>query len=237
MLKTILRQSWAQQGVAALAASYLRFVRATARIVCEPHDLYARVEPDMPIIMAMWHGEHITTPLMTKPHHRIKVLISRHRDGEINAQTILRLGLSVIRGSGSHGPVALHKRGAAAMIEMIKALDEGWNISTTADIPKVAKKSGRGIVLLGKLSGRPIYPVMAVASRRIAFARAWDHAKFPLPFARVALVLGSPIHVAKDADEAALEEARLAVENGLNLAMARAYALADNKQAEQAGHD
>ena len=39
------------------------------------------------------------------------------------------------------------------------------------------------------------------------------------------MVLGDAIHVAKDADDAALEAARLAVEAGLNDVHARAYAM------------
>lgn len=231
MLKNLLRQSWAQSIVAAIVAAYMRFVRTTARIVHEPEDLYRLVEAQMPVIMAMWHGEHITSPLMVLPHHRIKVLISRHRDGEINARTIERLGIGVIRGSGSHGRVELRKRGAGALRDMVDALQTGWNVASTADVPKIAKKAGRGIVLLGKLSGRPIYPVAAVAARRIAFNRAWDQAKLPLPFSRVALVLGDPIRVASDADDQALESARLAVESELDRIMARAYELADQRVA------
>ena len=227
MLKSLLRQPWAQSAIAALVATYIRLVRRTARMIRAPDNLYPLVEADMPVIMAMWHGEHITTPLMVLPHHRIKVLISRHRDGEINAKTIQRLGIGVIRGSGSHGQTALHKRGAGALRDMLSALESGANVASTADVPKIAKKAGRGIVLLAKLSGRPIYPVASVASRRLTFHRAWDKAKLPLPFARVALILGEPIRVAGDADEAQLEEARLAVENELNRITKQGYALAD----------
>lgn len=227
MLKSLLRQPWALACVAALAAAYIRFVRATARLVFEPPDLYGHVEPQMPAIFALWHGEHLALPLMVLPHHRFKVLISRHRDGEINAQTIQRLGIGVIRGSGSHGAVALHKRGAGAFRDMMSALEDGWNVASTADVPKIAKTAGRGIILLARASGRPIYPAMAVAARRVTFSRAWDQAKLPLPFSRVALVLGPPISVPSDADEAAMEAARLEVEAGLNAAMTKAYALAD----------
>lgn len=230
MLKSLLRKPWVQAAIAAIAAFYMRLVRSTARIICHPNDLYQQVEPAMPIIMAMWHGEHLTSPLMVLPHHKIKVLISHHRDGEINARTIKLLGIDVIRGSGSHGQAALHKRGAGAMRDMLRALENGWNVASTADVPKVAKKAGRGIVLLAKLSGRPIYPVMAVAKSRLAFPRAWDHAKVPLPFSRVALVLGQPISVAVDADDGQLEHARQTVETALNAAMAQAYAMVESNQ-------
>jgi len=232
MLKPLLRRPWVISTLTVILAAYIRFVRATARLVREPDDLYAIVERNQPVIFAMWHGEHLTSPLMVLPQHRIKVLISRHRDGEINAQTIQRLGIGVIRGSGSHGTTIAQKRGAAAMRDMLSALQEGWNVASTADVPKIAKKAGRGLPLLAKLSGRPIYPVMPVASRRFTFKRAWDKAKLPLPFARVALVLGNPVHVPADADEDGLEAARLAIESELNRVMERAYGLAEGKRLE-----
>ena len=42
----------------------------------------------MPAIIAMWHGQHFMAPFIKRkdPRHRTKVLISRHRDGEINAR-------------------------------------------------------------------------------------------------------------------------------------------------------
>ena len=33
----------------------------------------------------MWHGQHFMSPFFWREQHRVKVLISRHRDGEINA--------------------------------------------------------------------------------------------------------------------------------------------------------
>ncbi len=47
-----------------------------------------------------------------------------------------------------------------------------------------------------------------------------------MPFSKLAYVVGPLIHVAPDADEAALEAARAEVERYLNLTTQRAYALA-----------
>jgi 3-deoxy-D-manno-octulosonic-acid transferase len=56
-----------------------------------------------------------------------------------------------------------------------------------------------------------------------------------MPFSKLAVVGGDPIFVAVDADDAAMEKARLAVENSLNAVTARAYALA--KQSDQQASD
>jgi hypothetical protein len=94
----------------------------------------------------------------------------------------------------------------------------------TADVPKVARIAGLGIVTLGRISGRPIVPVAVVTSRRIDF-NSWDRASIGLPFGRGAIVIGDSIHVAPDADAQAMERARLAVQDGLDSVHARAYAL------------
>ena len=66
----------------------------------EPPDVYARIDAELPVIVAMWHGQHFMAPFMRRPGDRGKVLISRHRDGEINAIAAERLGIETIRGSG-----------------------------------------------------------------------------------------------------------------------------------------
>ena len=96
-----------QAALAITAAEYLRLVWKTSSFVTEPEDIYQRVTPDLPVILAMWHGQHFLIPFIKRPHHRAKVLISRHRDGELNARVAERLGIGTIRGSGHLGTVAL----------------------------------------------------------------------------------------------------------------------------------
>jgi lysophospholipid acyltransferase (LPLAT)-like uncharacterized protein len=107
---------------------------------------------------------------------------------------------------------------------MLRALDGGEMIVMTADVPKIARRCGEGIVTLAKLSGRPIVPVAVVTSRRREFD-SWDHSFIGLPFGRGAMVLGEPIFVADGADDEALERARKTVEASLDAVHARAYEL------------
>ena len=111
---------------------------------------------------------------------------------------------------------------------MVRTLAGGYTVVMTADVPKVSRRAGMGIVTLARLSGRPIYPLAVVTSRRFDF-RSWDRASLGKPFGRGAMVLGDPIHVARAADDAALEAARLAVERGLDAVHDRAYALGGDR--------
>ena len=210
-------------------ARYLRFVTKTSRIIFEPENVHDRIDADLPVIFAMWHGQHGLVPLMRKPDHRAKVLFSRHRDGEINAIAAQRLGLGTIRGSGDHGPEFGRKGGVAAFRQMLEALEEGYSMALTADVPKVSRVAGLGIIKLAQKSGRPIYPV-AVATKRRVELDSWDRSVINLPFSRGACVVGDPIRVAADIGDAGAEAARLAVEHALNAATGRAYALADGRR-------
>ena len=220
-LRKLTRSQWVQRATGIAAAHYLRFVRRTTRFSFEPADAYDRIPQYAPLILAFWHGQHFMTPFV-KP----KVLISRHRDGEINAIAAERLGIETIRGSGTHGTDFAKKGGVFGFNGLVRALREGINVAMTADVPKVSRVAGLGIVKLAQISGRPIYPI-AIATRRRIVLDNWDRTTVNLPFGRGAGVVGSPIYVPRNADAETLELARKAVEDALNAATIRAYELAD----------
>lgn len=216
---------WMQKTIGVLAAEYLRFVWNTSRFTIEPTDFYQRAEPEQPVIIAMWHGQHFLVPFLRR-HHRVKVLISRHSDGEINAIAAERLGIGTIRGSGDSAGRYQAKGGVVAFKGMLELLAEGWNVALTADVPKISRVAGRGIVTLARGSGRPIYPVSFATSRRIVLD-SWDRSEINVPFSRGAIIIGNPIRVAMDADAAALEQARGTLERELNVASERAHNIVD----------
>jgi lysophospholipid acyltransferase (LPLAT)-like uncharacterized protein len=216
-----------QGAVGTMAAWYLRLVRHTSRMVVEPADVFDTVP--LPVIVALWHGQHFMAPFI-KPgkaeKFRTKVLISRHRDGEINAIAAQHLGIGTIRGSGAHNREFQRKGGATAFTEMLAALEQGYNVALTADVPKISRVAGMGVVKLAQYSGRPIYPAALATSRRIELDN-WDRSAINLPFSRMAVVAGDPIIVPREAGKDALEEFRRRVESEMNRATARAYELVD----------
>ena len=226
LLKRIVASPAFLSAAGSVAAWYLRLVWYSSRRTIEPATIYNTVQ--MPAIIAMWHGQHFLSPFIKKKEakHRAKVLISRHRDGELNARAAEKLGIGTIRGSGSHAGEFHRKGGAAAFTQMVSALAEGFNMALTADVPKVSRVAGMGIVKLAQHSGRPIYPVAIASSNRIDL-KNWDRTAINLPFGRIAMVVDEPIHVARDASDASLEATRLAVEQALNRVTVRAYAIVD----------
>jgi len=224
------RQQWAKTALGVVAAEYVRFVGKTTRLTVEPANAWDRAEADMPIIIAFWHGQHLLAINARKPGYRAKMLVSRHHDGEINAIAAERLGVGTIRGSGNHEGGFVHKGGVAAFQAMLDALGEGYSVALSADVPKVSRVAGLGIIKLAQVSGRPIHAV-AIATRRRIVLDNWDRSTINLPFSRGAGVIPEPLHVPADADDAALEAARQELENRLNAATARAYEIVDRPSA------
>jgi lysophospholipid acyltransferase (LPLAT)-like uncharacterized protein len=231
-LRRIGRQRWAKVMIGVTAAEYLRLVGKTTRFAIEPPDVYQRVEANFPVIVAFWHGQHLLGPLVRKGEYRAKMLVSRHHDGEVNAIAAERLGVGTIRGSGNHGGGFVHKAGVAAFQAMLDALADGYSVALSADVPKVARIAGLGIIKLAQASGRPIYPIALATSRRIVLDN-WDRTTLNLPFGRGAGVVPEPVSVAPDADDAAREAARRLLEERLNAATRRAYEMVDRPQAKR----
>jgi lysophospholipid acyltransferase (LPLAT)-like uncharacterized protein len=231
--KRILAAPWFQKAAGNLVAEYIRFVWITGRFVIEPANIWDRFAEEQPVIATIWHGQHMLMPFVRRDPLRAKVLISRHRDGEINAIAAERLGLETIRGSGDHGTEFRRKGAVPAVMAMLATLRENCNIGLTADVPKVSRVVGLGIIMLARESGRPIFPV-GIATRRRIQLNNWDRSCINLPFSRGALVVGEPIRVAEDADDGAMQNARTRLGAALDLVTARANALAGSHADEVA---
>jgi lysophospholipid acyltransferase (LPLAT)-like uncharacterized protein len=226
LFKGIVRSSAFQETVATVGACYLKLVWHSTRATIEPADIYETAE--QPVIVALWHGQHFMAPFIKRKGYdfRSKVLISRHRDGEINARAAAKFGIGAIRGSGAHNGEFTRKGGVSAFSEMLDAIKDGYTIALTADVPKVARVAGLGVIKLAQYSGRPIYTV-ALATQHRKQLDNWDRSVINLPFGRSAVVAYGPIHVAEDASAEALEAARLTLQDRLNAATARAYEIVD----------
>src|SRR5687768_13284953 len=141
-MRKLTRSAWAQKATGIAAARYLRLVWHTTRLTVEPADALERIPKSAPLILAFWHGQHFLTPFIKPPHLRAKALISRHRDGEINAITAERLGIETVRASGSHGRDFAKKGGVFGFNALVQALRDGYNVAMTADVPKVSRVAG-----------------------------------------------------------------------------------------------
>jgi lysophospholipid acyltransferase (LPLAT)-like uncharacterized protein len=214
-----------QRAVGVMAAEYLRLVWMTTGFTMEPEGFVERAQSDFPVIVGVWHGQHYLLPFM-RGERAFKVLVSRHRDGEINAIAAEHLGIGTIRGSGDHGSEFARKGGVGAFRQILATLAQGCSVTLTADVPKVTRIAGLGIVRLAAISGRPIY-LVAIATRNRITLNNWDRTEINLPFGRGGIVGRGPFRVAADADADTIERTRRTIETELDAATTRAHELAD----------
>jgi len=207
-------------------AGLIGLVNRTSRLVYEPRDLLGRLKAEHPVIVAVWHGQFmLTSGFWPDAHVKVAAMVARHGDAEFIGSAMARLGVKLIRGAGAGGR-RKNRGGAYALRQAVRALNEGASIVMTADVPPgPARHAGLGIVTLARLSGRPIVPVASATSRFLALD-TWSRMTINLPFSKLAYVIGDPIRVAEDADEASLEAARAALDRSLNEITERAYELA-----------
>lgn len=229
-VRRLTRSQVFQRVLGTVAAEWLRLVWLTNRWRVEPVDIYEQLDRQLPVIVAFWHGQHFMMPFLKKKRHRAKVLISRHRDGEMNAVAAERLGVGTVRGSGSHEREFHRKGGVSAFKGMVSALEEGYNMALTADVPKVSRIAGLGIIMLARQTGRPIVPVV-IATTRFKRLNNWDRTVINLPFGRGILLAGEVVHVPADADDAAMDALRVRLQDNLNDATRRAYAMIGREDA------
>ena len=195
--------------VAWIAVRYLKFVFRTNSWVVEPEDILDQVTPELPVVVSVWHGQHVLLPAIPIGLSGA-VMISRSLDGEITARVAEAFGAKTIRASGGRNPRHTLSKGALrGFLEMLATLKGGESVLQTADIPKgTPRRAGQGIIALAQKSGRPIVPLAVASSRRWVLPKSWDRTTINLPFGKSAIVAGERIWVAADAGPDGLEAAR-----------------------------
>jgi lysophospholipid acyltransferase (LPLAT)-like uncharacterized protein len=149
------------------------------------------------VIGAFWHGRLLMTPLVYGGEG-LKILTSRHRDGELITRTVRHFGLETVRGSSTKG-------GIAGIKGLARALQEGYDVAIAPNGPRGPRhKVQSGVMQLARMSGRPIFPFTFSASRRKVLA-TWDQFLIPLPFSRGVFIWGDPIWVGPTAGKKEME--------------------------------
>ncbi len=161
-------------------------------------------------IFALWHA-HQCGIYSFEDKHKLNVMISRSKDGDIISSATKSLGINVVRGSQSRG-------GVGATLEMVEKLKTEENIAITIDGPKgPARVVKKGVVEIAKISGVPIVPFIWYSDSKGWFKfNTWDEFRFPADFIRTIGLYGDPIEVPKELDDEGIEKYRKQVEEALN---------------------
>ena len=215
-MKRVLKSPTVLRTIGRTAASYFKFVAATSRSQTEMQQYFDEVAGDLPAIFTFWHGEQFLIPAAVAGKIDIACLVSKHRDGEMQAAALESQGIKTIRGSGGKNRAkTIKKGGVQSSLKILSTLEAGTSVAMTANVPKgLARRVGKGVVTLAKLSGRPIFPLAMVSSNNI-YLKSWDQAAINLPFSRVAFLLGEPVWVNHTIGDEQLDAVRLSVETKL----------------------
>jgi lysophospholipid acyltransferase (LPLAT)-like uncharacterized protein len=168
-------------------------------------------------VLAFWHGRILPATYYFR-QRGIVVITSEHFDGEWIARIIEGFGYGTARGSSTRG-------GRKALRALVRAVRAGRPAGFTVEGPRgPARRAQPGAVWLAGATGHPLVPFHIEAARHWTLP-SWDRAQIPKPFSLVALVVGAPIEVPRDADRDTLEAKRLDLEAALGACERRALAL------------
>ena len=143
-------------------------------------------------IYSFWHDQLLMCPLTWQSNSNIKVLISKHRDGDIIAQLISNLGFEAIRGSTHKTNKIKNKGGLLSARKMIKSLKNGISIGISPDGPKGPRhKVSEGILSISRLSESVILPV-GIGFKKKWVLNTWDKFIIPKPFNEITVIWGDP---------------------------------------------
>jgi lysophospholipid acyltransferase (LPLAT)-like uncharacterized protein len=152
-------------------------------------------------IYTFWHDRVFLATYFWQ-RRGIVVMTSRSFDGEYIARFIQRFGYGAARGSSTRGATG-------AVVEMVRLMRAGCPTAFTIDGPKGPRYEAKmGSVLLAKKTGFPILPFTITAKRFWTVKKSWDQFQIPKPFTRARVFIATPIYVAPDADDKALEAKR-----------------------------
>ena len=186
-------------------ALVLRLLHLTLRVrLIDPGDVVGRRRRGEQILAACWHDGIVLLPLMVTRlgwPGTATVMLSWHRDAEMAAQAMRRLGIRTVRGSATRGWLG-------GLRGLLVARARGEDLVVVPDGPRGPRHQAKdGVIQLGRATRLPLIVIGAAAwpARRLG---SWDRMQLPRPFARAVLVMRAvDLPADKGAAHAALEAA------------------------------
>ena len=162
-----------------------------------------------PVLIVVWHGKMVL-PIYVHRSQGISAMVSEHRDGELIARTVHRLGYATVRGSSTRG-------GSRAFRQMLRQLKSGRICAVLPDGPNGPRHVFKlGAVVLAQRAGALLLPMTFAAARPIIL-RTWDRMTFWRPFSRLVAQYGEPLQVPRHISPEELEICRQEIEKRLRV--------------------
>lgn len=169
-------------------------------------------------IVAIWHT--FVDAAVFCLHHRNLCIYSDHpRTQEYENSSVhffREIGLKTLKALGFDVLDASLGKQSAGIINFIKKIQSGTPALVAPDGPHGPIYEAKpGVIYMAAKANSCIVPIGVGFSRRIVSSN-WDDLSFPLPFSRVALVVGEPIEPSDDLSEASLAKQAKALEETLD---------------------
>lgn len=216
--------------LATICAVLVSIYESTLRIEMEGDDHLRLLDAQgKNYIIAVWHT-FVTAAVFTLHHRRFCIYSDHPRTEayekswthffrEIGIKTLKALGFDVLDAS-------LGKQ-SAGVLQFIKKIQAGTPAMVAPDGPHGPIYEAKpGVLYMAAKTGSVVVPIGASFSRRV-IGNNWDDFSLPLPFSRVAFVVGEPIVPPTATDEAALAVAAKRLEQALDALCFRANAIVE----------
>ncbi len=155
-----------------------------------------------------WHQRFFTGIFFLSKKKPIAIIVSQSKDGDLISGIIERAGWLPVRGSSSKG-------GVKALKQIKDLADSGYSMGHIVDGPRGPFGEVKpGLLVLSKISGMPILPVIISAEKKWVF-KSWDRFTVPKPFSRVMLRFEEEIYISGKSGKDELEALRKDLEDKL----------------------
>jgi lysophospholipid acyltransferase (LPLAT)-like uncharacterized protein len=198
--------------ISGLGAGYVMLVKWTSKL--------DRPKPpfNAPVIIALWHGRLALLHYLRHGNRSLVALISGHRDGQLISKAGWYFDIRTVSGSSNRDSVR-------AVRELVLLAREGHSLFLTPDGPRGPRmRVNEGIIRIARMTQLPIVPATISTSRGVLM-QTWDRFLLPLPFSRIVIRWGEPLHIAHDDTDngarARLEMALTQLQNQADRAMGR----------------
>ena len=169
----------------------LRILLASWKVsVIGRENLEKLYKDNKPFLAGFWHGKYAPVIPILK-NYNAAIISSDSLRGSIIGEICRRFGYSSVLLSDHPNREAFNQ---------LEKIFYGFSaVGTAFDGPlgplKVVKP---GIIFMAARFKLAVLPVSVASSRKITFRNRWDNFEIPLPFAKVALVFGDPVHISPE---------------------------------------
>jgi lysophospholipid acyltransferase (LPLAT)-like uncharacterized protein len=192
-----------------LGSYLIRLLCASLRYKIVDEGGFFQQDVSRPVVLLLWHNRILATPVLYGRYYGkrkgLLVLTSPSRDGAYLSEFVRCFGLGSVRGSSS-------KRGAAALLDLMQKIEEGFDLCVTPDGPRGPRYSlGPGVILLSERCQVPLVPLLIEYSAYWRF-KSWDGFAVPKPYSAVIVTILPKMQIGKTTSEAEFEAERKRVE-------------------------